>query len=123
MTNLKKTPLYDEHVKLGATIVPFAGFEMPLNFSSIIDEHLAVRDCAGIFDVSHMGEIEIVGPDAIKFSDYLCTNRITDMNDVDIKYTIMCYEDGGEVDDLLAYRINDEKFLLVVNASNIDKDF
>ncbi|HPO29026.1 MAG TPA: glycine cleavage system aminomethyltransferase GcvT [Caldisericia bacterium] len=123
MTNLKKTPLYDEHVKLGATIVPFAGFEMPLNFSSIIDEHLAVRDCAGIFDVSHMGEIEIVGLDAIKFSDYLCTNRITDMNNGDIKYTIMCYEDGGEVDDLLAYRINDEKVLLVVNASNIDKDF
>ena len=89
MTNLKKTPLYDEHVKLGATIVPFAGFEMPLNFSSIIDEHLAVRDCAGIFDVSHMGEIEIAGLDAIKFSDYLCTNRITDMNDGDIKYTII----------------------------------
>lgn len=123
MTELKKTPLYDEHIKLGATIVPFAGFEMPLTFSSIIDEHLAVRDFAGIFDVSHMGEIEILGPDAVKFSDYVCTNRITDMKDGDIKYTAMCYEHGGEVDDLLAYKINDEKVLFVVNASNIQKDF
>ncbi len=121
--NLKKTPLYEEHIKLGATIVPFAGFEMPLTFSSIIDEHLAVRDIAGIFDVSHMGDIEIEGKDAIKFADYVCTNRITDMKDGDIKYTPMCYEHGGEVDDLLAYRISEEKVLFVVNASNIEKDF
>jgi len=123
MTNLKRTPLYEEHTKLGATIVPFAGFEMPLTFSSIIDEHLTVRDLAGIFDVSHMGEIEIKGKDTVKFADYVCTNRITDMKDGDIKYTAMCYDHGGEVDDLLAYKISDEKVLFVVNASNIEKDF
>lgn len=121
--SFKKTPLYEEHIKLGATIVPFAGFEMPLTFTSIIDEHLAVRDFAGIFDVSHMGEIEILGSDAVKFADYVCTNKITDMKDGDVKYTIMCYDNGGEVDDLLAYKISDEKVLLVVNASNIEKDF
>ena len=123
MENYKKTPLYEEHKKLGATIVPFAGFEMPLTYTSMIEEHMAVRNIAGIFDVSHMGEIEIKGKDAIAFTDYLITNRVTEMNDGDIKYSPLCYDDGGEVDDLLAYKMNDEKMFLVVNASNIEKDF
>lgn len=123
MSTLKRTPLYEEHKKWGGNIVPFAGFEMPLVYTTMIDEHMAVRDVGGLFDVSHMGEIEITGKDALSFTDFLIANKVTDMKDGDIKYSPLCYEDGGEVDDLLAYRMNHEKMFLVVNASNIDKDF
>ncbi len=122
MDKLKRTPLYEEHVKLGANMVPFVGFEMPIVYTSMIEEHMAVRDHAGIFDVSHMGEISIEGKDALAFTDYLITNKLSTAKAGDIKYSAMLYEDGGEVDDLLAYKINDEKVLLVVNASNIEKD-
>ncbi|MDD4614011.1 MAG: glycine cleavage system aminomethyltransferase GcvT [Caldisericia bacterium] len=123
MDTLKRTPLYKEHVKLGANMVPFVGFEMPIVYTSMIEEHMAVRDHAGIFDVSHMGEIFIEGKDALAFTDYLITNKLSNANKGDIKYSAMLYEEGGEVDDLLAYKINDEKVLLVVNASNIEKDY
>lgn len=123
MSTLKKTPLLEEHQKWGANIVPFAGFEMPLVYTTMIEEHMAVRDIAGIFDVSHMGEIEITGKDAISFTDFLIANKVTDMKDGDIKYSPLCYQDGGEVDDLLAYRMDQEKMFLVVNASNVEKDF
>jgi len=123
MSELKRTPLYEEHKKWGGTIVPFAGYEMPLVYTTMIDEHMVVRDSAGLFDVSHMGELEITGTDAIAFTNYLIANRVTDMQDGDIKYSPLCYEDGGEVDDLLAYRMSAEKMFLVVNASNVDKDF
>lgn len=123
MSLLKKTPLLEEHKKWGATIVPFANFEMPLVYTTMIEEHMTVRDTAGIFDVSHMGEIEITGKDAIAFTDFLIANKVSDMKEGDIKYSPLCYADGGEVDDLLAYRMNDEKMFLVVNASNVDKDF
>ncbi len=122
MTTLKKTPLYETHLQSGAHMVPFAGFEMPMMFSSMIEEHQSVRSSAGLFDVSHMGEIEISGKDAVAFTNYLICNRTTDMKDGDIRYSPMCYPDGGQVDDLLAYFFNEEKMLLVVNATNIQKD-
>jgi aminomethyltransferase len=123
MSTIKRTPLYEEHKKWGGNIVPFAGFEMPLVYTTMIEEHMIVREVAGIFDVSHMGEIEITGKDAIPFTDFLIANKVTDMNDGDIKYSPLCYEDGGEVDDLLAYRMGNDKMFLVVNASNVEKDF
>lgn len=123
MSELKKTPLYSKHQEAGANIVPFAGFEMPLVYSSMIEEHQSVRLHAGLFDVSHMGEIEISGKDAIAFTNYLIAHRVSDMQDGDIRYSPLCYAHGGQVDDLLVYRLNPEKMMLVVNASNVDKDF
>ena len=122
MENLKRTPLYEEHVKLGAQMIPFAGYEMPLKYTNIKEEHLAVRNALGIFDVSHMGEIELRGKDALKFANYLVTNNVLDMKFGRVKYTPMCYEYGGEVDDLFVYNINEDFVLLVVNASNYEKD-
>lgn len=123
MEKLVLTPLHDEHTQLGANMVPFAGFKMPIVYTSMIEEHMAVRDHAGLFDVSHMGEIEITGKDALAFTDYLIANRLSDSKDGDIKYSPLLYANGGEVDDLLAYKIDGEHVLLVVNASNVDKDF
>ncbi|BAL81465.1 glycine cleavage system aminomethyltransferase GcvT [Caldisericum exile] len=122
MENLKRTPLYEEHLKLGAQMIPFAGYEMPLKYTSIKEEHLNVRMQVGIFDVSHMGEIEIHGPDALKFAHYLVTNSVLDMKIGRVKYTPMCYEHGGEVDDLFVYNLGENFVLLVVNASNYEKD-
>ncbi len=114
---LLQTPLHAEHVDLGARMIHFDGFEMPVQYSSIVEEHLAVRQRTGIFDVSHMGEIEILGKDALRFCDYLLTNTFADMNDGDVKYSPMCYPDGGQVDDLFVYRLSRQRLLLVVNAS------
>uniref|UniRef100_A0A7C4Y0T4 Aminomethyltransferase n=1 Tax=Caldisericum exile TaxID=693075 RepID=A0A7C4Y0T4_9BACT len=122
MNNLKRTPLYEEHKKLGAEMIPFAGYEMPLKYSSIREEHLNVRNNVGIFDVSHMGEIEIRGSDALKFAHFLVTNSVLDMKIGRVKYTPMCYEHGGEVDDLFVYNLGEDFVLLVVNASNYEKD-
>ncbi len=123
MDNLKRTPLYDVHVAAGAKMVPFAGWEMPIEYSGLVDEHNAVRQQAGIFDVSHMGEIEVVGQAALDFVQYLVANDVKTLVDNQVLYTHMCYQDGGTVDDLLVYRFNAEHFYLVVNASNIDKDY
>jgi len=123
MLTLKRTPLYEAHKELGANIVPFAGYEMPLVYTTMIDEHMAVRTVAGLFDVSHMGEISISGRDAVLFTNFIITNQTTDMQNGDIKYSPLCYDNGGEVDDLLAYRLSETHMLLVVNASNIEKDF
>ncbi|MBO4443779.1 MAG: glycine cleavage system aminomethyltransferase GcvT [Bacteroidaceae bacterium] len=122
MEENKRTCLYDKHVALGAKISPFGGFDMPIEYSSIKDEHMAVRHAAGIFDVSHMGEIFVSGADAEKFVNHIFTNDVTDMPYGKILYGIMCYPDGGSVDDLLVYRMHGDKYLLVVNAANIDKD-
>jgi len=123
-TQLKKTCLYDSHVGLGAKMSPFAGFDMPIQYSGIIDEHNAVRNKVGVFDVSHMGEIFISGPDACAFVNHIFTNDVTGLEDGKILYGMMCYEDGGVVDDLLVYKdFGPNLFLLVVNASNIDKDY
>jgi len=122
MSELKRTPLYEEHMKLGAKMVSFGGWEMPLQYTGIVDEHINVRERLGIFDVSHMGEIELRGNDAVAFADYLVTNSVKDMKTGRVKYSPMCYPDGGEVDDLFVYKMADDYILLVVNASNYEKD-
>lgn len=120
---VKKTPLYEEHLKLGGNVVDYAGWYLPVKYTELTEEHLAVREKVGIFDVSHMGEIVIKGPDAKKFVNYLVTNDIDTLYDKKILYTFMCYENGTCVDDLLVYRYADDYYYLVVNASNVDKDF
>lgn len=122
--NLKKTCLYDSHVALGAKMSPFAGFIMPIQYSSIIEEHNAVRNRTGMFDVSHMGEIFVSGPDAEKFVNHIFTNEIRGFEPGKVLYGMMCHENGGVVDDLLVYReFEPDHFLLVVNAANIGKDY
>lgn len=121
---LKLTCLHGSHIELGAKMSPFAGFDMPIQYSSIIDEHNAVRNAVGMFDVSHMGEIFVSGPDAEAFVNHIFTNDVSGMEDGKILYGMMCYPDGGVVDDLLVYKeYAPEHFLLVVNAANIDKDY
>lgn len=119
----KKTPLYDEHVKLGGKIVDYAGWLLPVQYEGLVQEHETVRNAVGLFDVSHMGEITIKGKDALAFVDYLMTNDITKVVDNQIVYTFMCRPTGAVVDDLLVYRFGPEDFYLVVNASNTDKDY
>lgn len=123
MEEIKRTILYEEHQKLNAKMAPFAGYEMPIEYTSISEEHIAVRTQAGLFDVSHMGEIRIRGKDALAFVDYVSTNRVTGAKDGKVLYTILCQEDGCIIDDLMVYKFNDEDLLLIVNASNTDKDF
>jgi len=120
---MKKTALYDKHVALGAKIVPFAGFEMPIVYTSITEEHNSVRNNSGLFDVSHMGEVCIKGKEAEKFVDYIFTNDVPSMADNQVLYGMMLYPTGGVVDDLLVYKFTSEHYLLVVNASNVDKDY
>lgn len=122
--NLKKTCLYDSHVALGAKMSPFARFMMPIQYSSITEEHNAVRHAVGMFDVSHMGEIFVSGPDAEKFVNHIFTNEIRGFEPGKVLYGMMLHPDGGVVDDLLVYReFEPDHFLLVVNAANIDKDY
>ena len=121
---LKVTCLHDSHVALGAKMSPFAGFDMPIQYSSITEEHLAVRGNVGMFDVSHMGEIFVSGPDAEKFVNHIFTNDIRPMVPGQVLYGMMLYPDGGTVDDLLVYKeFTADHYLLVVNAANIEKDF
>ena len=121
--NLLKTCLYDKHVALNALMSPFGGFIMPIQYTNITDEHNAVRNNAGMFDVSHMGEIFVSGPDAEKFVNHIFTNNVTGIPDGKILYGMMLYPDGTVVDDLLVYKeFEPSKYLLVVNASNIAKD-
>lgn len=122
--NLKITCLHDRHVRLGAKMSPFAGFDMPIQYSGIADEHNAVRTACGIFDVSHMGEIFVSGKDSLRFVNHIFTNDVTGLVAGKILYGMMLYPDGGTVDDLLVYKEPEaDRFLLVVNAANIDKDF
>lgn len=120
---MKKTRFYSIHQKLNAKIVEFAGYQMPIQYSSIIAEHKAIRNSVGVFDVSHMGEIFIRGNKALDFVNYITVNDASILTDGRVQYSAMCYEDGGIVDDLLVYRISETEFLLVVNASNKDKDY
>ncbi len=120
---LKRTPLYEAHKSLGAKIVEFAGWEMPVQYSGVIDEHLAVRGACGLFDVSHMGEVEVSGKGALKAVQRLMTNDIERVVDGQCQYTLLCYPDGGVVDDCIVYRFNSERFLFCVNASNTEKAF
>jgi aminomethyltransferase len=120
---MKKTRLYPVHEKLGAKIVEFAGYLMPIHYSSILAEHKAVRDSVGVFDVSHMGEIFVTGEKAVGFVQHITVNDVSKLYPGRVQYSAMCYNDAGIVDDLLVYKFTDNKFLLVVNASNIEKDF
>jgi len=119
----KKTCLYDKHVALGALMSPFGGFDMPIQYSGIVDEHQAVRTACGVFDVSHMGEVLITGNDAERYVNHIFTNDVVGMPNGKILYGMMCYEDGGVVDDLLVYKKGENDFFLVINAANIDKDW
>ena len=120
--NLVKTCLHDRHVKLNALMSPFGGFDMPIQYVGITEEHNAVRNEVGVFDVSHMGEVRVKGKDAYKFVSHIFVNDVTDAPDGQIFYGMMCYPNGGTVDDLLVYKVNDEEYFLVINAANIDKD-
>lgn len=117
-----KTVLYDKHVALGAKIVDFSGWEMPLQYSGVIDEHQTVRQAVGLFDVSHMGRVLITGPDAEAYLDYLSTNKVSGKRDMSATYTVWSKEDGGSVDDCIVYRLSGSEFFVVVNAGNRDKD-
>jgi aminomethyltransferase len=119
----KKTPLYEEHIKLGGNVVDYAGWFLPVEYEGLVPEHQAVRNAVGMFDVSHMGEITVKGKDALAFVDYLVSNDVTTLVDNQIIYTHFCNPDGGVVDDLLVYRFAEDDIYLVVNASNTDKDF
>ena len=118
----KRTCLYDKHVQLGALIQPFGGFDMPIQYSTIVDEHNAVRQHCGVFDVSHMGEVTVKGPDAERYVNHIFTNDITGAPIGKVFYGMMLYENGGTVDDLLVYKMGENDFFLVINAANIDKD-
>jgi len=120
---LKKTSLFEEHKKLGARIVDFEGWALPVQYKGIVKEHLTVREKVGLFDVSHMGEFLITGKDAESFLQYLTVNNVAQLNVGQAQYSMMCYENGGIVDDILIYRTGFSEYLLVVNASNIEKDF
>ena len=123
MSELRRTPLYQNHKDLGGKIVPFAGWELPVLYSSVVEEHKAVREKAGLFDVSHMGEIFVEGTEAEKALQYLTCNDVSKLVDGQAQYGAIINEKGGVVDDIIIYRYNSEKFLICVNASNADKDF
>jgi len=120
---MKKTKFYALHEKAGAKIVEFAGFLMPIQYSSIIAEHKSVRESVGVFDVSHMGEVFVEGKNALDFVQHITINDASKLISGRVQYSAMCYEHGGIVDDLLVYKIADDKFMLVINASNTQKDF
>lgn len=117
-----KTPLYDCHLAYGGKIVPFAGYLLPVQYTDVIAEHQAVRGQAGLFDVSHMGEVKITGPDALACINHLFTNDFTGMQDGRVRYSLMCNEQGGVVDDLIVYRMAADNYFIVVNAANRNKD-
>jgi aminomethyltransferase len=121
-TTLLRTPLYDRHVALGARMVPFAGWEMPVQYDGVIQEHRAVRTDAGVFDVSHMGEIEVEGPRALELLQSLLSSDMAKVEPGRARYTLLTNERGGIVDDLIAYRLDEFRWLLVVNASNREAD-
>lgn len=123
LDNLKKTPLYGEHQKLGARLVEFGGWAMPVQYSGVIAEHTAVRTRAGLFDVSHMGEFRVEGPEAMAAINHIVTNDVSKLAIGQAMYGIVCFENGTVVDDVLVYRLGPERYWVVVNAGNIDKDW
>ena len=120
---MKTTPLNQQHKNLGARMVPFGGWEMPVQYAGVIDEHLAVRQAAGLFDVSHMGEVDVTGPGALAYIQELTINDASVLVDGQVQYSAFCYPEGGVVDDVTLYRFANDHFMFCVNAANIDKDF
>src|SRR6185369_10292653 len=123
MQTLLRTPLYDRHVALGARMVPFAGWEMPVQYDGVIPEHRAVRSDCGVFDVSHMGELEVEGMHAFDLLQSTLSNDVSRLEVGDAQYTLLTNEKGGIVDDLIVYRTDEHRYLLIVNASNRDVDY
>ena len=125
MTDLRRTPLYDSHVALGGQMVPFAGWEMPVQYAGLglVAEHNATRTAAGLFDVSHMGEIVVEGVGATDELNWLVSNDVSTLGEGEAQYALLCHPHGGTVDDLFIYRLGPERFLVVVNAANTAKDF
>jgi aminomethyltransferase len=119
---LRRTPLYDRHLAAGARLVPFAGFEMPIQYEGVRSEHLAVRGGCGVFDVSHMGEIETSGPDALELLQRLLSNDVAKIEVGGAQYSVLCRDDGGVLDDLFTYRLSDDRYLTVTNAANHERD-
>ena len=120
---LKRTPLHAAHVRVGARMIGFGGWDMPVQYAGIVEEHRTVRGAVGCFDVSHMGEFEFQGPDAVPALQRLTTNDVAALAVGQVQYSLLCYEDGGIVDDLTLYRLADDHYMMTVNASNIDKDW
>lgn len=123
MTELRRTPLHDRHVAAGARMVPFAGWEMPVQYEGVSAEHLAVRSGCGVFDVSHMGEIETHGPGALDLLQRVLSNDLAKLRVGGAQYSVLCREDGGVLDDLFTYRLEDDRYLTVTNAANHERDF
>ena len=123
MTSLKRTPLFEVHRQLGGKMVPFAGWEMPVQYTGIIDETKVTRTKATLFDIAHMGQIQVTGSEAEEFLQRVVTNDVSRLKVNQAQYTFLCRENGGTIDDILVYRLDESKYLLVVNASNADKDF
>lgn len=119
----KKTPLYDRHMAAGGNVVDYAGWMLPVDYVGLKEEHKAVRENVGLFDVSHMGEFDVKGKEALKFLNYVCSNDFSKAADGQIVYTMLCNENGGIIDDLLVYKYNNEHFLMVPNAANTEKDY
>ncbi len=122
LINSRKTPLFDVFEKYGGKVVDYSGWALPVEFEGLIPEHEAVRNAAGLFDVSHMGEVTVKGPDAFSFVQNLVTNDVSLLEDNKILYAMMCYADGGIVDDLLVYRFTEDYYFIVINAGNVEKD-
>src|SRR6516165_9652533 len=122
-TALKRTPLHGAHVRLGARMIGFGGWDMPVQYAGIVEEHRTVRTAVGCFDVSHMGEFELRGSDATRALQRLTTNDVGLLEVGQVQYSLLCYEDGGIVDDLTLYRRADDHYMMTVNAANIDKDW
>src|SRR5438445_2000149 len=123
MATLKRTPLYEAQLERGGKMIAFGGWEMPVQFSGILDEHRAVRERVGLFDISHMGEVLVAGPNAEAVLNRLFTNDLRKAAVGQAQYTLLCNEAGGVIDDLIAYRVEPTVYLLVINAANIEKDF
>ena len=123
MPGLKRTPLYESHRRLAARMVEFAGFEMPVQYSSILKEHTAVREAAGLFDVSHMGQLHLEGPEAISAAEKLLSRQVESLPVGRVRYGLLCNEEGGVVDDVTFYRMAEDAIFLCVNAANVEKDW
>ena len=122
MAELRRTPLYDSHVATGGRLVPFAGWEMPVQYTGVKEEHLAVRSGCGVFDVSHMGEVETEGPGALDLLQHLLSNDVSKIDVGGAQYSVLCRSDGGVLDDLFTYRLSDDRYLTVTNAANHERD-
>ncbi|MCK4529601.1 MAG: glycine cleavage system aminomethyltransferase GcvT, partial [Candidatus Marinimicrobia bacterium] len=120
---MKQTPFHDRHIALGAKMHEFAGYMMPISYTGINQEHLQIRDKIGVFDVSHMGEFYVEGEHAEDFLQHITVNDVKQLINGQAQYSAMCYPDGGIVDDLIVYRFDQHKYMMVVNASNIEKDY